>query len=84
MTRHPRRDARPPLRVERVANAHTAAQMRRQLHDWLLLDVPSSVVDDLVLMVTKRWPTPSNTPTPTTPAEPDPCGWRHTTPTAKC
>lgn len=51
MTRHPRRDARPPLRAERVANAHTAAQMRRQLHDWLLLDVPSSVVDDLVPMV---------------------------------
>lgn len=51
MTSHPRRDARPPLRVDEIASARTAAQLRRQLQDWLLLDVPSSVVDDLALVV---------------------------------
>lgn len=51
MTSHRRRDGRAPLRVEEIASAHAVARVRQQLHDWLTLDVPSSVVNDLVLVV---------------------------------
>ncbi|MQA15164.1 MAG: ATP-binding protein [Pseudonocardiaceae bacterium] len=50
-TGRPPGDARPPLRVEEIATARSAARLRQQCHDWLILDVPSSVVDDLLLVV---------------------------------
>lgn len=49
MDDQPRGDARPPLRLHVAATAHNATRLRRQLYDWLVLDVPSSVVDDLTL-----------------------------------
>jgi anti-sigma regulatory factor (Ser/Thr protein kinase) len=50
-TRQPTKDIRTPLRVEAVATAHNATALRRQFRDWLTLDLPTNVVDDLVLAV---------------------------------
>jgi anti-sigma regulatory factor (Ser/Thr protein kinase) len=49
--RQPTEDVRAALRAEVVATAHNATALRRQLHDWLALDLPTNVVDDLVLAV---------------------------------
>ena len=45
------KDIRTPLRAEAVASAHNATALRRQFRDWLTLDLPPNVVDDLVLAV---------------------------------
>jgi anti-sigma regulatory factor (Ser/Thr protein kinase) len=47
--RQPTEDVRAALRAEAVATAHNATALRRLLHDWLAVDLPTNVVDDLVL-----------------------------------
>jgi serine/threonine-protein kinase RsbW len=50
-TRQPTEDIRAALRAEAVATASNATALRRQLHDWLARDLPTNIVDDLVLAV---------------------------------
>lgn len=49
--RQPTEDVRAALRAEAVATVPNATALRRQLHDWLALDLPTHLVDDLVLAV---------------------------------
>ncbi len=49
--RQPTADIRAPLRAEVVATACNASVLRRQFHDWLVLDLPTDVAGDLVLAV---------------------------------
>lgn len=44
-------DIRAPLQAEVVATVHNATVLRRQLLDWLILDLPIDTVGDLVLAV---------------------------------
>jgi serine/threonine-protein kinase RsbW len=49
--RPPTEDVRAPLWLEAVATVYNATALRRQLRDWLTLDLPANIVDDLVLAV---------------------------------
>ncbi|MGH3972929.1 MAG: ATP-binding protein [Pseudonocardiaceae bacterium] len=49
--RQPTADIRTPLRAEVVATTRNATVLRRRFRDWLVLDLPTNVVDDLVLAV---------------------------------
>lgn len=47
----PLEDVRAPLLVEAIATNYNTTQLRHRFHDWLALDVPIDVVDDVVLAV---------------------------------
>jgi serine/threonine-protein kinase RsbW len=49
--RQPIAEIRTPLRAEAVATRHNATVLRRRFRDWLSLDLPPDIVDDLVLAV---------------------------------
>ncbi len=44
-------EARPDLHIDTLATERNASQLRRVLHDWLLIDIPDGILDDLVLVV---------------------------------
>ncbi|MGB8995472.1 MAG: ATP-binding protein [Pseudonocardiaceae bacterium] len=44
-------DVRPPLRIHVVATDHNVSVARRRFRDWLVFDVSSNLLDDLVLVV---------------------------------
>lgn len=49
--RPPRRSVRADLHVDAVATDRNATRLRHELADWLAVDVPPEVLDDLVLAV---------------------------------